>query len=55
MQRPTEDKSETPVTEEKKKKRKGLDRFLKFLMMGGFLVILVAVVGIIILISARGC
>jgi len=57
MQIPTEGKSETPATEEKKKKRKRLDRFLTFLSMGGFLVILVAIFGIIMAISllARGC
>jgi len=57
VQRPTEDKSETPVTEEKKKKQKGRDRFVNFLMMGGFLVILFAIVGIVIAISilTRDC
>ena len=57
MQRPTENKSETPSTEEKKKKRKGLDRFMNFLVMGGFLLIIILVVGIIIAISilTRGC
>jgi predicted lysophospholipase L1 biosynthesis ABC-type transport system permease subunit len=57
MQTPTEGKSETPATEEKKKQRKGLDRFLRFLAMGGFIVIIAAIVGIVfaIMILSRGC
>lgn len=54
MQRPTENKSETPVTEEKKGKRKWLDRFLHFLMYGGFILIIILIVGIVILISTCG-
>jgi predicted lysophospholipase L1 biosynthesis ABC-type transport system permease subunit len=47
MQIPTEGKSETLATEEKKKKRKGLDRFLRFLSMGGFILIIAAIIGIV--------
>jgi cell division protein FtsL len=48
---------ETPVTEEKKGKRKWLSRIGNFLMMGGFLLVLVLGVVIFILISVltRGC
>jgi predicted lysophospholipase L1 biosynthesis ABC-type transport system permease subunit len=51
MQIPTEGKSETPATEEKKKKRKRLDRFLTFLSMGGFILIIAAIIGIIMAIA----
>jgi predicted lysophospholipase L1 biosynthesis ABC-type transport system permease subunit len=52
MQTPTEGKNETP-----KQERKKLDRFLNFLKMGGFIVIIVAIIGIVfaIMLLSRGC
>ena len=42
---------EAAIKEEKKGKRKWLNRFLNFLMYGGWLLIVVFIVGIITLIS----
>jgi hypothetical protein len=43
------EQKETTVTEEKETKRTGLSRFLKFLMYGGWLLIVVFIYGIILL------
>jgi hypothetical protein len=57
MERPTKDQRETPVTEEKKGKRKWGSRIFNFLAMGGFMLVIFLGVGIFIAISilTKGC
>lgn len=57
METPTKDKRETPVTEEKKGKRKWLSRIGNFMMMGGFILVLFLIAGIVIAVSilTKGC
>ncbi|HSB06059.1 MAG TPA: hypothetical protein VLK23_12785 [Thermodesulfobacteriota bacterium] len=46
-----EEKGTTAVEENKGKKRKWWNAFINFLAYGGFLLVMVAIVGIVILIS----
>jgi len=57
MVEPTKDKEGTTTTKGKTGKRKWLDRFVTFLTMGGFILILFLGVGIFIAISilTKGC
>ena len=51
METTIKEQKETAVKEEKKGKRKWLNRFLNFLMYGGWLLGIVVILGIVILIS----
>jgi hypothetical protein len=51
METTIKEQKETAIKEEKKGKRKWLNRFLNFLMYGGWILVLVAILGIMILIS----
>ena len=51
MEATVKEKKETTHKEEKKGKRKWIGRFLNFLMYGGWLLLLVVILGIVILIS----
>jgi multisubunit Na+/H+ antiporter MnhB subunit len=51
MEATIKEEKETTVREEKKGKRKWLNRFLNFLIYGGWLLIVVFIAGIITLIS----
>jgi len=45
-----------PVVPETKKKRSGWSRFLTFLIMGGWILIMLLVVGVIMAVSSiKGC
>ena len=51
MEATIKEQKETTVKEEKKGKRKWLGRVLNFLMYGGWLLVIVVILGIVILIS----
>lgn len=51
MEAAIKEEKETTIREEKKGKRKWLSRFLNFLMYGGWLLVVVFILGIVILIS----
>ncbi len=51
MEKTIKEQKENTVKEEKKGKRKWLSHFLNFLMYGGWLLVIVVILGIIILIS----
>ncbi len=51
MEAVIKEKEETTIKEEKKGKRKWLRGFLNFLMYGGWLLVVVFIIGIVVLIS----
>jgi hypothetical protein len=51
METTIKEQKETAIKEEKKGKRKWLNLFLNFLMYGGWILVLVAIIGIVILVS----
>jgi len=51
MEEAAKEKEGTTITEGKKGKRKWLGRVLNFLMYGGWLLVIVVILGIVILIS----
>ena len=57
MVEPTKDKERTTITKEKTGKQKRLGRFVNFLFMGGWILIVIVVFGIIvaIFILTNGC
>ena len=51
MEEAVKEKEGTTITELKKGKRKWLNRFLNFLMYGGWILVIVVILGIVTIIS----